>query len=120
MPLSEQEQRLLDEMERNLYQNDADFVATVGSGRARPSVTVIALGVLAAVVGLGLLIVGVAMHQPLIGALGFVLMFGGALFAISPPKRFRGAPAPKPAREGGLLHDLGERFEHRRDGERDS
>ncbi|MET1051453.1 MAG: DUF3040 domain-containing protein, partial [Mycetocola sp.] len=25
MPLSEQEQRLLDEMERNLYRNDADF-----------------------------------------------------------------------------------------------
>ncbi|MET0713865.1 MAG: DUF3040 domain-containing protein, partial [Mycetocola sp.] len=30
MPLSEQEQRLLDEMERNLYRNDADFVSTVG------------------------------------------------------------------------------------------
>ena len=29
MPLSEQEQRLLEEMERSLYQNDSDFVARV-------------------------------------------------------------------------------------------
>ncbi|WP_375389251.1 DUF3040 domain-containing protein, partial [uncultured Amnibacterium sp.] len=29
MPLSEQEQRLLDEMERSLYHGDADFVASV-------------------------------------------------------------------------------------------
>ena len=35
MPLSEQEQRLLDEMERSLYHNDADFVATVGAARGR-------------------------------------------------------------------------------------
>jgi len=43
MPLSEQEQRLLDEMERNLYRNDADFVAAV-SGRGRPNYRSIVLG----------------------------------------------------------------------------
>jgi len=37
MPLSEHEQRLLEEMERSLYQNDADFVAKVGGKRARPA-----------------------------------------------------------------------------------
>ena len=35
MPLSEQEQRLLEEMERSLYHNDADFVATVGKRGGR-------------------------------------------------------------------------------------
>ncbi|TPW76392.1 DUF3040 domain-containing protein [Schumannella soli] len=120
MPLSEQEQRLLDEMERNLYQNDADFVATVGSGRSRPGVAIIALGVIAAVIGIGLLVVGVALRQPIIGAVGFALMFGGALFAISPPKRFLRHSSPRPVRDSGLLHDLGERFEHRRDGDRDA
>ena len=29
MPLSEQEQRLLEEMERSLYQSDDDFVGTL-------------------------------------------------------------------------------------------
>ena len=32
MALSEQEQRLLDEMERNLYQNDADFLVEGNGG----------------------------------------------------------------------------------------
>lgn len=86
MPLSEQEQRLLDEMERSLYHNDADYVATVGP-RRRPNVTVVVLGVLGAVVGVVLLLVGVAFRQPVVGLLGFVAMFGGALVAIAPPRR---------------------------------
>ena len=47
MPLSEQEQRLLDEMERSLYHNDADDVTTVGARRGRPNYTAVALGILA-------------------------------------------------------------------------
>jgi len=34
MPLSENEQRLLDEMERNLYKNEADVMSTSGLVRA--------------------------------------------------------------------------------------
>ncbi|MEO5919865.1 MAG: DUF3040 domain-containing protein, partial [Pseudolysinimonas sp.] len=54
MPLSEHEQRLLDEMERSLYHNEADDVTTVGGGRARPNYTAIALGIIAGVVGIAL------------------------------------------------------------------
>jgi hypothetical protein len=42
MPLSEQEQRLLEEMERSLYHNDADFVAG-GGPHGRPTYARIAL-----------------------------------------------------------------------------
>jgi uncharacterized membrane protein len=90
MPLSEQEQRLLDEMERNLYHNDADFVATVGP-RRRPNVTVVVLGILGALVGIGVLLVGVSLQLLPVGVLGFVLMFAGALVAIAPPRRLTGA-----------------------------
>ena len=48
MPLSEHEQRLLEEMERSLYNNDADFVATVSPRGARPNYRRIALGALIA------------------------------------------------------------------------
>ena len=34
MPLSEQEQRLLDEMERHLMRNDADVVSAPRDGRS--------------------------------------------------------------------------------------
>ena len=68
MPLSEHEQRLLDEMERSLYHNEADDVTTVGGGRARPNYTAIALGIIAGVIGIALLLVGVvsrlADHRP--------------------------------------------------------
>ena len=89
MPLSEQEQRLLEEMERGLYHNDSDFVATVGGTSLRPNYRSIALGVLAVVAGIGGLIAGVAVQQLWIGILGFVVMFAGVLLATSPGKAAR-------------------------------
>ena len=50
MPLSEQEQRLLEEMERSLYHNDADFVAGPSGRHGRPTYTMIVTGVLVGVV----------------------------------------------------------------------
>ena len=86
MPLSEQEQRLLDEMERNLYRNDADFVSTVGDRRGRPTYRSIALGSVITIVGAAALVLGVVLQQPLIGILGFGVMLAGVLVAISPGK----------------------------------
>ncbi|AWB86282.1 DUF3040 domain-containing protein [Mycetocola zhujimingii] len=86
MPLSEQEQRLLDEMERNLYRNDADFVSTVGNRKGRPSYRNIAIGCVITIVGAGALIAGVILQQPIIGIIGFAAMLAGVMFAISPGK----------------------------------
>src|SRR3954449_13615065 len=98
MPLSEQEQRLLDEMERSLYQNDADFVATVGGRRGRINYTALVAGVLVAVLGVGVLVAGVVLRQPLIGVGGFIVMFGGVLLAVGSPRR---AHLPAPSRSSG-------------------
>jgi hypothetical protein len=119
MPLSEQEQRLLEEMERGLYQNDADFVATVGQRRGKPNYTVVVVGALLAVLGIATLLVGVVIHQPLVGVLGFIIMFGGVLLAIAPPRRLE-APAPerkpgKPAKPAGFMDGLGNRWDKRQD-----
>ncbi|MET0481044.1 MAG: DUF3040 domain-containing protein [Mycetocola sp.] len=86
MPLSEQEQRLLDEMERNLYRNDADFVSTVGDRRGRPTYRSIALGSVITIVGAAALVLGVVLQQPLVGIFGFGVMLAGVLVAISPGK----------------------------------
>ena len=96
MPLSEQEQRLLDEMERSLYHHDADDVATVGR-RGRASYGAIALAIIAGVIGLVLLIVGVVVRQPVVGLVGFVAMFTGALLGIAPPRRFTVPRDPREA-----------------------
>ncbi|MFF1573034.1 DUF3040 domain-containing protein [Leifsonia sp. NPDC058292] len=128
MPLSEHEQRLLEEMERSLYQNDADFVATVGARRGRPAYRSIVLGILVAVVGVGVLIAGVTFQIPVVGILGFVVMFGGVLIAIAPGKRSIGAgpsaanPAagsakPTKASQEGFMNKLNDRWDKRQDGQ---
>lgn len=120
MPLSEQEQRLLDEMERSLYHNDADDVTTVGARRGRPNYTAVALGILAGAVGLVLLVVGVMIRQPVVGILGFALMFVGALVAIAPPRGLTipgsgSGPAAGAKPRAGFMDSLNERWERRND-----
>jgi Protein of unknown function (DUF3040) len=125
MPLSEQEQRLLEEMERNLYRNDADFVHAVGGVRGRrPNYRAIVLGVLLAVAGVGALIAGVALQLLIVGILGFALMFAGVLIAITPSKRgavgtSAGGPsttAKMQRSNGGFMDRLNERWDRRKEG----
>lgn len=124
MPLSEQEQRLLEEMERSLYHNDADFVATVGASRLRPNYRSIALGVLLAVAGIVALIAGVALNQLWLGIVGFAVMFTGVLVALSPTRSGRRAAsqrpaAPRAAKSGstdqGFMDRLNDRWDRRQD-----
>ena len=124
MPLSEQEQRLLEEMERGLYHNDADFVATVGGSSLRPNYRSISLGVLAAVAGIGGLIAGVAIQQLWLGVLGFIIMFAGVLIATTPSKtakRMSAAPRSRPTQQRspdrGFMDRMNERWDRRQDGQ---
>ncbi|WP_394768908.1 DUF3040 domain-containing protein [Lacisediminihabitans sp.] len=117
MPLSEQEQRLLEEMERSLYHNDADFVATVGSRHGRPSYRAIVVGILVGLLGVGVIVTGVMLRQPLIGVAGFVVMFVGVLMSVSSPKRLtlpEAPAAPKP-RKVGFMDRMNDRWEKRQD-----
>lgn len=113
MPLSEHEQRLLDEMERSLYHNEADDVTTVGAGRARANYTAIALGITAGAIGIALLLVGVVSRLPIIGLIGFAIMFAGAMFAIAPPRKLQVRQATNPKRRPGFMDSLNERWDRR-------
>lgn len=120
MPLSEQEQRLLEEMERSLYQNDADFVATVNPRRGKPNYRVLAVGVLVAVLGVVTLVAGVIIQQPLVGVLGFAVMFAGVLLAVTPPRSSTAAPTARPTKRASgssrFMDSLNDRWDKRQDG----
>lgn len=88
MPLSEHEQKLLEEMERGLYQSSQDRVRVDPSG-FRLDVRRLVLGILLFVAGLVVLLVGVSTRVPLVGIGGFIVMFGGVLFALVGPGRRR-------------------------------
>ncbi len=118
MPLSEHEQRLLEEMERGLYHNDADFVATVGSGRGRPTYRSIVIGILVGLVGVAVIVAGVMSQLAIVGVAGFVVMFIGVLVAISSPKRpIEELPRPTDSRSKASFMDrMNERWDKRQDG----
>ncbi|MCU1439404.1 MAG: hypothetical protein JWP85_401 [Rhodoglobus sp.] len=124
MPLSEQEQRLLEEMERSLYQNDADFVATVNPRRGKPNYTILIVGVLIALGGIATLVAGVIVRQPLVGVLGFAIMFAGVLLVVAPPRRGSVSAAQQAAPDAShgrsnsprFMDNLNERWDKRQDG----
>lgn len=121
MPLSEYEQRVLSQMEQQL-RSDPRLVSTFTSEQ-RYSGRRLALGTLAVLAGLAMLVGGVAASLVWLGVLGFVAMLGGVMLAISKPRgaapkapasrpRSGGAAAP---RHGGFMQRLEERWDRRRD-----
>src|SRR5690606_41202179 len=92
MPLSEQEQRLLDEMERHLMHNDADVVSASRDGKSL-SYRNIVYGAILVLAGLAALIVGVSASLIFVGVVAFLIMVAGVIFAVTPA---RTAAEPRP------------------------
>ena len=88
MPLSEHEQRLLEQMEQQLSVEDPKFASamrgSVARAKARRRIILGALGVL---VGLALVLLGVAQGIIVVGIAGFAVMVAGAWLAITPERR---------------------------------
>lgn len=121
MPLSEQEQHLLDEMERSLYHNDGDIVTTVSNRVGKPNYRSIVVGILVGILGVATIVTGVVVHQPVVGVAGFVVLFGGVLLALSRPKH-AGAADQAPTSGGrrsnqkaGFMDRMNDRWEKRQD-----
>ncbi len=81
MPLSEHEQRLLEQIEQALYAEDPKFASAVRSGRSRRHtrrwIIIAAFGVLA---GLTIVLVGLAAKLIVLGVLGFVLIVASCVY----------------------------------------
>jgi hypothetical protein len=121
MALSEHEQRLLAEMERNLYENEADIVTTLGE-KHQPNYTAIAIGVLVGLAGIITMLVGVYQDQTIVGVVGFAILFAGVMVAVATPGKknsLRSEPhaAPKaPQSSGSFMDRVNERWERRQGG----
>jgi hypothetical protein len=124
MPLSEQEQRLLDEMERHLMRNDADVVSAPTDGRTL-SYRNIVYGTILVLAGLGALIVGVSTQLIVVGVIGFVVMLGGVILAVTPTRGIPRAPidiasarpAPKPRSNSSFMDRMNDRWDRRQEGQ---
>lgn len=118
MPLSEHEQRVLQQMEKALYAEDPRLATTLKSTASRTGHGLdrrrAATGVLIAIGGLALVLVGVMSQMIWVGAIGFLAMvLGGAwaarpahdgaatLTSVGPDGKPRGGPARGGPRRGG-------------------
>ncbi|MFF3728930.1 DUF3040 domain-containing protein [Streptomyces sp. NPDC002476] len=126
MPLSEHEQRMLEQMERALYAEDPKFATALeGSGLRTYTRRRVYQAVAGFLVGIALLMAGMVAQQIWIGVVGFLVMLGCAVLAVT---GWRKAPKPgehPPAGSGGanrrprqrrtVMDRIEQRWQRRRD-----
>lgn len=128
MPLSDHEQRLLEQIERALYAEDPKFASTVSSTDLRTHARRrVRRAVVLLILGLGGLLAGVVTGTIALGVAGFCLMLFALVYAASQYKKIGGRPdlrvagTEKPTTRRGkqrrtpLLQRMEERFKRRFD-----
>ena len=133
MPLSEHEQRLLEQMERALYAEDPKFATSLRSASAgRASRGRAALGVLVLLGGVTLLMLGAILPMIALGVVGFLVMIVGATLVYlglrgrpaaaatagggaAPEASAGAAPRRAPKQAPGFMNRLEDRWRKRRD-----
>ncbi|MEU9183540.1 DUF3040 domain-containing protein [Streptomyces sp. NPDC048484] len=123
MPLSEHEQRMLEQMERALYAEDPKFATALeGSGLRTYTRRRVYQAVAGFLVGIALLMAGMVAQQIWVSVVGFLVMLGCAVLAVTgwrkAPKPGEqpaaGAPgAPQAPRQGRQRRSMMDRIEQR-------
>ncbi|CAL9605967.1 hypothetical protein RKD49_002256 [Streptomyces glaucescens] len=102
MPLSEHEQRMLEQMERALYAEDPKFATALeGSGLRTYTRRRVYQAVAGFLVGIALLMAGMVAKQVWLSVVGFLVMLGCAVLAVT---GWRKAPRPGEQPGGGGPH----------------
>lgn len=93
MPLSEHEQRLLEQIEQGLYAEDPKFASTVRRVRARNGFRRrLVLAIVGAIAGLGLVLLALATKVIPIGVVGFLVIMAACAYALAGSSRRGGMP----------------------------
>jgi hypothetical protein len=106
VPLSEEELRLLEQMEQALAQEDPKFVSTLrGSSLERVARMRTIAAAVVFIVGIVMLMGGAVSQQIWLGVLGFVVMVGSATLGLA-SWRGRHAPTAQPQHSEDQLFDF--------------
>lgn len=126
MPLSEHEQRMLEQMERALYAEDPKFATALeGSGLRTYTRRRVYQAVAGFLVGIALLMAGMVAQQIWVSVVGFLVMLGCAVLAVT---GWRKAPKPgeqpaagasgarrQPRQRRSMMDRIEQRWQRRRD-----
>jgi len=126
VPLSEHEQRMLEQMERALYAEDPKFATALeGSGLRTYTRRRVYQAVAGFLVGIALLMAGMVAKQVWLSVVGFLVMLGCAVLAVT---GWRKAPKPgeqppaggpharrQPRQKRSMMDRIEQRWQRRRD-----
>ncbi|WP_108934428.1 spore wall synthesis complex protein [Streptomyces ardesiacus] len=128
MPLSEHEQRMLEQMERALYAEDPKFATALeGSGLRTYTRRRVYQAVAGFLVGIALLMAGMVAQQVWLSVVGFLVMLGCAVLAVTgwrkalkPGEQQAAGAGPQAARrqqrqKRSMMDRIDERWQRRRD-----
>ncbi|MBB1246491.1 MULTISPECIES: DUF3040 domain-containing protein [Streptomyces] len=129
MPLSEHEQRMLEQMERALYAEDPKFATALeGSELRAPSRKRVYQAVAGFLVGIALLMSGMVAQIIWVSVLGFLVMLGCTVLAVTGwrkgPKTAQtdgsgrsggGGSARRPKQRRSMMDRIEQRWQRRRD-----
>jgi hypothetical protein len=127
MPLSDREQQLLEQMERALIEEDPRFATSMRGGpRQARNRRRLAIGIGGVLVGLAVILLGVTTKLVVVGGLGFALMVGAVIYAMTDrkttlqavPTQGTAASTGKSRKKGSsssFMDKMEKRWEHRRD-----
>ncbi|MEU4144089.1 spore wall synthesis complex protein [Streptomyces parvulus] len=128
MPLSEHEQRMLEQMERALYAEDPKFATALeGSGLRTYTRRRVYQAVAGFLVGIALLMAGMVAQQVWLSVVGFLVMLGCAVLAVTgwrkapkPGEQPAAGAAPQPTgrqqrQKRSMMDRIDERWQRRRD-----
>lgn len=117
MPLSEEELRMLQQMEQALVEEDPKFASTLRGTSLHESARKRAIlsGVIF-LVGVGVMMTGAIQQMTLVGIVGFVVMLGAAIVAVSAVRGGGQAPAeseqdPQPEPGSGFRNPFDRRHD---------
>lgn len=105
MPLSEEELRLLEQMERALVEEDPKLASTLrGTTMRRHARRQLIVSIVCFVLGIGVLMAGAMTQVTIVGIVGFVVMLGSAYLGLS---AWRGQSPSAPVDPRSLTRDSG-------------
>ena len=132
MALSEREQKVLEQLEELMSNEDPNFASSMSStGNTAPvfSARQLALGIICVLIGLSIIIGAVASHIIWLGVLGFLFAAGGVYFASTskktPVDSFLGSKADGASRartreqkdHSAFMNRLEQRWDNRNNGQ---
>jgi hypothetical protein len=123
VPLSEHEQRMLEQMERALYAEDPKFASALeGTGLRTYTRRRVYLATAGFVLGVGVLMGGMVVPSIPVGVVGFLVMLVCAVIAVAGWRRHPAAgpgtgfgAAPPARRKASVMDRMEARWQRRRD-----